>query len=195
MLSDCTVCHECHQSVPSYDTIGYAGEGTTYQSLCSRCFNKIQAEAGGFNFAHVRFDPLEMADADGVTHLFHFRMQLLANGCHLGAVEVKEGQPRGYEFAVTGDPEGSPFALMAKLLARMQRGLGLRHLRHDEHGEPRLARRRVRGRITWDDANEGRVPLMVIDGREISWDDLGRMLMTFEGWQLKLEIHQRDREI
>ena len=27
-----------------------------------------------------------------------------------------------------------------------------------------------------------------VDGREISWDDFGRMLMTFEGWQLKMEI-------
>ena len=32
-------------------------------------------------------------------------------------------------------------------------------------------------------------------GREISWDDFGRMLMTFEGWQFKLEIGDPSDEV
>jgi hypothetical protein len=39
------------------------------------------------------------------------------------------------------------------------------------------------------------VPLLVIDGREISWQQFGRMLMRFEGRQFKLEIHDRSKEI
>jgi hypothetical protein len=39
------------------------------------------------------------------------------------------------------------------------------------------------------------VPLLVIDGREVSWDTFGRMLMAFEGWQLKLEIRDKSDEI
>jgi hypothetical protein len=35
----------------------------------------------------------------------------------------------------------------------------------------------VRGKIEWDVANDGRVPLLIIDGREITWDELGRMLI------------------
>jgi hypothetical protein len=47
----------------------------------------------------------------------------------------------------------------------------------------------VRGRIDCADESEvERTPLLVIDGREITWDDFGRMLMVFEGWQFKLEI-------
>jgi hypothetical protein len=53
----------------------------------------------------------------------------------------------------------------------------------------------VRGRIAWDDEHEGRLPLLVIDGREVSWNAFGRMLMTFEGWQFKLEIRDRSEEI
>ena len=52
----------------------------------------------------------------------------------------------------------------------------------------------MRGRIDWDDGEDGQVPLVVIDGREIAWDDFGRMLMTFEGWQFKLEIFDRGNE-
>ena len=35
---------------------------------------------------------------------------------------------------------------------------------------------------------DGRVPLLVIDGQEVAWDELGRMLMSFEGWQFRLAI-------
>ena len=38
------------------------------------------------------------------------------------------------------------------------------------------------------------MPLVVIDGREISWEQFGRMLMTFEGWQFKLQIFDRSEE-
>jgi hypothetical protein len=27
--------------------------------------------------------------------------------------------------------------------------------------------------------------MLVIDGREVSWEQFGQMLMTFEGWQFK----------
>nr|WP_281355946.1 hypothetical protein [Azoarcus taiwanensis] len=37
-------------------------------------------------------------------------------------------------------------------------------------------------------------PLLVIDGREISWDEFGRMLMAFEGWQFKLDMVDRSDE-
>jgi hypothetical protein len=53
----------------------------------------------------------------------------------------------------------------------------------------------VRGRIEWDDDRGGRVPLLVIDGREIDWDEFGRMLMSFEGSQFKLHITDKSEEL
>ena len=44
----------------------------------------------------------------------------------------------------------------------------------------------------WED---GRLPMLVIDGNEISWDQFGRMVMGFEGWQFKLEIKDRSDEV
>jgi len=32
------------------------------------------------------------------------------------------------------------------------------------------------------------MPVVVVDGKEIMWDDFGRMLMAFEGWQFRLDI-------
>jgi hypothetical protein len=45
-----------------------------------------------------------------------------------------------------------------------------------------------------DDYN-GNPPLIVIDGREIRWDEFERMLMTYEGFHFKLEIFDRSEEM
>jgi len=42
--------------------------------------------------------------------------------------------------------------------------------------------------IEWDDAHDGRVPILIIDGREITWNEFRRMLMSFEGCQFKLTV-------
>jgi hypothetical protein len=37
--------------------------------------------------------------------------------------------------------------------------------------------------------------LVVVDGKELSWNDLGRMLMSMEGWQFRLEIADPSEEL
>lgn len=39
------------------------------------------------------------------------------------------------------------------------------------------------------------MPLLVIDGQEVSWREFGRMLMTFEGWQFRMEIVDRSGDV
>jgi len=53
----------------------------------------------------------------------------------------------------------------------------------------------VRGLIEWDEARDDGVPLFIIDGREITWEEFGRMLMSFEGWQFKLNICDKSEEL
>ena len=84
-----------------------------------------------------------------------------------------------------------------QLVERLRRALGRRHIEETAHG-PEISRSGadwiVRGQIEWDDAEGGELPRLVIDGRSYSWYDVGRMLMTFEGFQVKLEIHDRSEE-
>lgn len=44
---------------------------------------------------------------------------------------------------------------------------------------------RFSGVIEWDTETEGALPLLIVDGRTFTWDQIGRMLMTFEGFTLK----------
>lgn len=32
------------------------------------------------------------------------------------------------------------------------------------------------------------LPVIVIDGREFTWEEFGRLLLSFEGWQFCMEI-------
>lgn len=190
------LCHTCREPIPPHDMIHYGSIETGYRDLCSRCFNEEVAREGGLNFEHVRFDPVEMIDVAGVRHEFHFRLHLLGDRVSMESFELQGVEPSGYQFAVIGEPEVDLFALMAQLITRMRRALSVRHLKDDGDGFGLgIADFLVKGHIAWDDEHDGRLPLLVIDGREVSWDTFGRMLMTFEGWQFKLEICDRSEEI
>jgi hypothetical protein len=57
------------------------------------------ARAGGFDdLQHLAFNPLRLNDSDGKSHEFHFRTFLFGAGVAVGAVELREGDPAGYQF-------------------------------------------------------------------------------------------------
>jgi hypothetical protein len=77
----------------------------------------------------------------------------------------------------------------------MRRALAAEHVRIGKFGLEITDEGVARGMIGSDAVQQGRVPLLTIDGREITWDQFGRMLMTFEGWQFKLVIRDRSEEV
>jgi hypothetical protein len=166
-----------------------------YRDLCSRCFNLEVATLGDLNFEHVAFEPVEMRDAAGGLHRFHFRVHHLGDQVSLEAFELKEGAPGGYEFQILGKAEADLFGLMGQLTLRMRRTLAQQHLEKDDQYGLVIKDSLVRGRIDWDSDEDGRVPLLVIDGQEVSWEKFGRMVMGFEGWQFKFEIRDRSAEV
>ena len=145
-------------------------------------------------FENVRLHPVVMTDCAGKRHEFHFRMRLLGSMVALDAFEAKAGTPKGYQFQILGKPDDEPLSLLGRLVERMRRSLSVKYLVRSELGT-QIADQTVRGRIEWDESQPGRVPLLVIDGREVSWDEVGRMLISFEGWQFRLEIRDRSEEV
>jgi hypothetical protein len=135
-----------------------------------------------------------MSDAAGARRRFHFLVRHLGDRVALEAFEVRDGERGGYEFQIIDDAEVDLFELMARLSQRMRRALALRHLA-DDGGRLSIAETSVRGRIGSDLDSDPRVPMLVIDGREVSWDQFGQMLMTFEGWRFKLELKDRREEV
>jgi hypothetical protein len=189
-------CHTCGRAIAGFEGVHYGSSEKGYRDLCNRCFNEEGAKTGEINFSHVEFEPLDVPDAAGAPHRFHFEVRLLGDKVSLQAFELVDGAPGGYEFQVLGDAEADLFRLMGQMVPRIRRLLARQHLKTDPHMRGlHIADRMVRGRISWDDNEDGRLPMLIIDGKEISWDQLGRMMAGFEGWQFRLEIKDRSEEV
>ena len=188
-------CEACGTAVPGYDVVHYGSIEQGYRELCSSCFNAEVASALGVErFENVRLQPIVMTDCAGEKHEFHFRLRLLGSMAALDAFELTDGAPGGYQFQMLGEPDDEPLSLLGRLIERMRRSLSVKHLVRGEHGT-QIADDTVCGRIEWDQFEDGRVPLLIIDGQEVSWNEFGRMLMTFEGWQFRLAIRDRSDEV
>jgi hypothetical protein len=188
-------CDECGTAVPGYNIVNYGSLEQDYRKLCIRCFNaEVASTLGLEHFENVLLHPVVLTDCAGGRHEFHFRMQLLGSIVALDAFEPRAGVPEGYQFQILGKPDDEPLLLLGRLIERMRRSLSVKYLERSEHGT-QIADRTACGRIQWDESEDGRVPLLVIDGQKVSWDELGRMLMSFEGWQFRLEMRDRSEEI
>lgn len=173
-MSTPLVCHTCREPIAGYESVHYGSPETGYRDLCSRCFNEEVARLGGLAFEHVQFEPVTMMDAAGEPHRCHYCLRLNGERAALEAFELKNGAPGGYRFEILGDPESDLFALLAQLVERMRRSLARQHLQRDVRSDGlRIADFLVRGRIEWDEDEDGRLPLLVIDGREVTWEHSG----------------------
>ena len=186
-------CSACSQTTPSYDIVNYGSIEQGYRQLCSQCFNQEVAKQCGLDFEHAKFTPVGLSDCDGEVHEFHFRPYLFGQGVALDAFELRDGHPAGYWFQIIGDPEDDLLVLLGRLVKRIRRALSTKHLMESSLGL-QIANQILRGRIEWDDAHDGRLPMLIIDGREITWEDVGRMLMSFEGFHFQLNIRDKSEE-
>ena len=190
-------CEGCGEDAPSYEITHYSTADGKSRQLCSCCFNAEIAKISGVEgFDNTRLQPIGIADCTGEMHQFHFVTRLLGNMVTLEAFEVQDGQSTGYQFQMIGDPEEDMFALLGRMVERIRKALAVKHINDagDGHGL-QIIDRTVRGRIECDYSEDGSALSVVIDGKEVSLQEFGHMLSSFEGWQFKLEIRDRSEEV
>lgn len=180
-------CEECRQEYPSYDSIHLASDdGGKARELCRNCFNRYMAEALDVDFDPGAFVPYTVQGPDQRVHVFQFRSMLCPTGRLLEAFELVDGRPGGYQFKVIGDFDEDAFALCGQLVERIRRRVGKLDLEdHDghlilPHGRP------TRGRIDYSPDED--MPVVVIDGRVMTWRQFGEMWRSYEGWQFRVEM-------
>jgi hypothetical protein len=158
------------------------------------------AEYSDIDFEHAELDPIILKDFEGVDHKFHFTVRHLGDRIGIEAFEIKEGHRGGYEFSYIGDIDDEIFNLFGKLVERMLSGLHQKHIEWSDTTnswqitKDDVVRANIGSDLESDDYY-GHPPLIVIDGKEIKWEDFGRMLMTYEGFNFKLEIFDRSDEM
>lgn len=186
-------CEQCGAATPPHEVVSYGNGDGTYRQWCSTCVNlDVAGRMGVDGFDQAHFTPVCITDARGVEHEFHFHLRLFGK-LALDAFELVDGSPGGYQFQIIADAEVDPWSLLARLIERIRRALAVTHL-SPQGNSLGISDSTVRGRIESNSSTSQPLPVLVIDGCEVSWEAFGRMLTSFEGWQFKLSIVDRSEE-
>lgn len=100
----------------------------------------------------------------------------------------------GYRFAVLGDNDAEVDMLVAEVRSRAEAEIARQYLQRstDRHRWMVGEDDEVAGRLVWtDEGDNGRPCNVVVDGRTMSWEELGMALEPYEGWGFRLVIEDR----
>jgi hypothetical protein len=175
-------CDTCGREISYGGAVAVTGRGT----YCFPCYNAWAAEHWGVRFDNAEFEPVTLRDVKGVPHTFRVQSRLAPGAGHVMEALEERTDGYGYEFKVMGPEESDALALFQELFSRIREGLGRRYLESTDVGLRLVDRDRLKGRIEMD--RETHEPVLVVDGRPRSWEEIGRLLLSYEGWNVGIEI-------
>ena len=157
------------------------------QSLCMDCYNTMMATKLGIELPELS-KTFIADDANGVKRIFEVERQITGTAILLTARERWE---LGYEFAVYGELDIDQHNLFKQLIEKTTRGLSETYLEKGKFpsGESYtyVKQDHLKGVLTYDSANP-EAPLVIIDGKPYTWNEVGHLLQAFEGFQVKIEM-------
>jgi hypothetical protein len=181
-------CETCHRALAFGATISVSGRGT----YCFACYNAWLAAESGVRFDNAALEPVILRDAVGRPHAFRIHSRLALGSGHVMEAIEEGADGFGYEFKVIGPEESDAMILFRELYARMRRGLDTRYLREARLGPELVEPHVLVGRVEMDSESDG--PALVVDGRPRSWEQIGRLLLSYEGWNVRFEITEAIEE-
>ena len=106
-------CENCGKEVlHPFEAVDFSNG--TPRLLCNACYNEEVAARAGIDFRHPEFAPVQLTDAVGAIHSFHFATRLV----DVSRMSIEAYEPDadpGYRFQViagsAGDPRGAASAL------------------------------------------------------------------------------------
>lgn len=177
---DTARCQECRR-LPAESWLDDDGP------LCDRCYDHRIAAATGLPRLPDAPAPTEIQGPDGRRHVLRYRVWRAPTGISVELREDNTSSDVGFEYAVLGDHDAEVATLVAAVRAEAQRGIGRSYLQPGLGGVGWcLAGREVAGRMDFDP--DGGPHRVVIDGRPLSWEELGEALGSFEGWRFRLIV-------
>lgn len=129
-----------------------------------------------------------MKDYQDISRTFSVERRLYPTGLYIEAAEQIEF---GYKFAVHGELDSNQQELLMKLMDKVRKGIGKQHIEAkafpNGHAYYLMVHDQFSGFLEYDKSSEG-TPLVIIDGMPFTWQEVGKMLMTYEGFQIKLGV-------
>ena len=165
--------------------------------LCWECNNQLAAKYLGINLEPFRNGIYEFAGIRDKNHKFMIHKIIHLVGIGYQAVEVTGNDTPGFRVEVMDDLDCNQLDLFNKLEAKIKKTIFKRYLKTvtSPYGNRQTVLKddEVVGRLEYDDNSENHK--VIIDGQSFSWDDLGRMLNAYEGFQFKLMIFDMTDDI
>jgi len=178
-------CEDCR----STDADHYLGQVL----LCDRCFDKRVAKLTGYPELPEPPPPLTLIDSEGRTHRARFRIWRAPTGIEVELEETGVPLGEGYRWAVLGSHDAEVDDLVAALRSRAAADVSRRLLEPNPHRAGYLVARdddAVEGRLVWNETgNEVGTPYdVIVDGKKLSWEELGSALEAYAGWRFRIEL-------
>ena len=186
-------CFSCGETFSGYEGVSLQDDGKS-NFYCNSCYNQEISGMYGLDFTNISFHPVTFSDSENINHTFHISTRIVGPYVTLEAYELMDDSPGGYCFSVMGYAEDDLIGLFTKLIDKVQRQVSMKHIEiADSYGYVINDNGTVRGYIA-DDPENDLVPCMVIDGKELSWEEFGRMVMVYNGFNFKMEIFDKTEE-
>ena len=159
--------------------------------LCDACVNDEVVARTGWEALPPPPAPEDIASAGGSACRMRYRLWWAPSGVVVGEAEEADRPPgEGFAFQVTGRSGESAGQVVDRLQEKVRREVGRAYLEPDG-GRWGIAGDEVAGRVSWRE-HDPDLPTLVIDGQPVSWEELGRMLLSFEGWEFRLVLSDGD---
>jgi hypothetical protein len=152
--------------------------------LCDRCFDARISASHGYPRLPEPPAPETIAGPDGRRHRIVYRLWRSPGGI---AVEAGEGDRSsdGYFVQVVGPHDADVSMLVERVKAAIRRRIGRLDLELSPSSDHWIiAGDDLTGRLVWRE--DGEPYGVVVDGRYLTWEEFGRALEPFEGWEFRL---------
>ncbi|MEX1164541.1 MAG: hypothetical protein WEB03_13285 [Nitriliruptor sp.] len=163
--------------------------------VCDRCLNGRVSQRTGWSRLPDPPPDEVMRTADDREVRFCYRLTWAPSGVMSAEAEEADQPPGdGFRFGVYGEHDADPDAVLAQLRRVVHREVGRAYLEPHASGAEvggtrwMIAGDDVAGRIDWSGDGSVREPSVVIDGRRFDWDEFGRMVASFEGWEFRMRL-------
>lgn len=154
--------------------------------LCDRCYDARIAATHGYPRLPEPPVPETIGGPDGRRHRIVYRLWRSPGGI---AAEAGEGDRSsdGYFVQVVGPHDADVSMLVDQVKTTIRQRIGRMDLERAPSGDHWImAGDDLTGRLVW--CEDGEPYGVVVDGRHLSWEEFGRTLEPFEGWEFRLSF-------
>lgn len=180
-------------SSPESDLCEDCGAPTTMvvsgRALCDRCADAAISAATGWPRLPEPPVPETLVGPDRVQRPFVYRLLRVPTGVEALAEETGRDAGEGYRFSLVGPHDVDVAALVEQLRDRVRREVARLYLERDDAGRDwQVADDELVGRVEEDPDDWTGPPRLVVDGRSLSWEQVGELVKPFTGWEFRLRF-------